>query len=499
MDQESVVLLQQCRSGDADAADRLYHRYVNRLLKLAREHLSPRLARRIDPEDVVQSAYRSFFVHTQAGEYVIGQSGDLWKLLAKIAMNKLLGQVEYHAAAKRAVSRESGEVGEPRPDVMDLVARDPSPEQVVTLADELEGILRGWAIDDRRIIELRLQDHTIEEIAATTGRPARTVRRVLARFKEALTKQWSEPGDLVSPIVHSKLTEVAGLQQRRSQRRRFDPEAPLDYHDFRIQRLIGTGGMGKVYAALQKSLDKPVAIKALKKMWLGVTSAIERFVGEARTAARLRHPNIVDVHGIGRLPGGGYFMVMDLVEGHDLGRIVRTFPPAVAEAAAIVATVADAIDHAHQRGVIHCDLKPGNVLVDERGRVFVTDFGLARSIDPGTQSTTTTSHIAGTVAFMAPEQIDASFGEIGPWTDVYGLGGILYVLLVGRPPLVGASHAELLSQVTSMVAPPEPRSLRPEIPAWLSEVCRRCLLKDPRARLGTAREVADALRWPGTA
>jgi serine/threonine protein kinase len=130
--------------------------------------------------------------------------------------------------------------------------------------------------------------------------------------------------------------------------------------------------------------------------------------------------------------------------------------------------------------------------------VFVTDFGLARLIDPDIQSVSTTNYIAGTVAFMAPEQIDASFGEIGPWTDVYGLGGILYVLLVGRPPLTGASHAELLSQVTVAAAPPEPRLLRPEVPAWLSEVCRRCLLKDPRARLRTAREVADALRWPGT-
>jgi serine/threonine protein kinase len=335
------------------------------------------------------------------------------------------------------------------------------------------------------VVELRLQEHTIEEIAAATLRPARTVRRVLSRFKQTLANRHANPDETPS---------VSAPAPRRPRRPRFDPQAPLDYADFKIRRLIGTGGMGKVYAALQKSLEKPVAIKALHKVWLDDPRAIERFVGEARTAARLRHPNIVDVHGIGRLPGGGYFMVMDLVEGRDLARLVTGSPPSSEEAAAIVATVADTIDHAHQLGVIHCDLKPGNVLIDNECRVFVNDFGLARSIEGGSSSA---DHVAGTAAFMAPEQFDASFGDIGPSSDVYGLGGILYVLLVGHPPFTAARATDIFTQVTSAAAPPDPCALRPEIPIWLSEICRRCLMKAPPDRFATAREVAEALRAAG--
>jgi serine/threonine protein kinase len=290
-----------------------------------------------------------------------------------------------------------------------------------------------------------------------------------------------------------------GRRHIRPKRRPLDPDAPLDYHDFRIQRLIGSGGMGKVYAAVQKSLGKPVAIKALRKAWLSDLHAIERFVGEARTAAQLRHPNVVDVHGIGRLPGGGYFMVMDLVDGHDLAHVVRGALPSLSETARIVAAVAETIDHAHQRGVIHCDLKPGNVLIDRRGGVFVTDFGLARSIgcnseagDP--EASAMTSGVGGTAAFMAPEQIDAALGTIGPWTDVYGLGGILYVLLVGHAPFESTSVGEVLKRVTSTIMSPAPNLLRSEVPGWLSEICLKCLRKDPHARFATAGEVANAIR-----
>jgi RNA polymerase sigma factor (sigma-70 family) len=475
IDDDSVALLDRYRSGEAEAAERLYERFVERLVNLARQNLSPRLARRIDPEDVVQSAYRSFFVHARAGEYTVTQSGELWKLLAKIAMHKLLRQAEFHTAAKRSIEREAGLPGEPRPEVVDLATREPSPEQVVALADEMEDLLRPLRLDDRRVVELRLASHTIDEITATTGRPVRTVRRVLARFRQELARRSTEPSHSERPGPVSSPRANEDCREHRAKRRRIDPEAPLDYDDFRIKRLIGSGGMGKVYAAVQKSLGKPVAIKALRKAWLADRRAIERFVGEARTAARLRHPNVVDVHGVGRLPAGGYFMVMDLVEGHDLANVVQRALPSLIDAAAIVATVAETIEHAHLQGVVHCDLKPGNVLVDRHGRIFVTDFGLARSIgsesarhDP--TASASSSCLGGTAAFMAPEQIDAAFGRIGPATDVHGLGGILYVLLVGHAPFEGASLRDVLGRVTSALMPPAPHALRPEVPDWLSEV-----------------------------
>jgi tRNA A-37 threonylcarbamoyl transferase component Bud32 len=257
---------------------------------------------------------------------------------------------------------------------------------------------------------------------------------------------------------------------KRAGRIPFDPDAPLTISDYALKRQIGAGGMCKVYTAVQMSLDKPVAVKVLRKERLASELAVQRFRREARLTASLKHSGIVDVHGLGRLPGGGYFMVLDLVVGQDLSRLGIVPPP---RAGRILASLAEILSHVHETGIIHCDLKPANVLVDAADNVFLTDFGLARRFGGGAPETVFDDHPAGTLAYMAPEQIDSRFGAIGPWTDVYGLGGILHTLLFGQPPFVGSVE---------------------EAHFPLSSLSRRCLCQDPVDRWKSVAELLDALR-----
>jgi RNA polymerase sigma-70 factor (ECF subfamily) len=180
-DADSAELLTRWRAGDQRAAELLFQRYVERLLAVARTRLPERLGRRLDPEDVVQSAFRSFFVGARDGRYLLQRSGDLWRLLVAITLHKLKHQVEHHTAAKRAVGREAGEEGAVGPLGVPVVAlaTDPSPEQVLALAEELDQIFQPLDPLERRMLELRLNGHTLTEIADATQRSERTVRRLL--------------------------------------------------------------------------------------------------------------------------------------------------------------------------------------------------------------------------------------------------------------------------------------------------------------------------------
>jgi len=275
-----------------------------------------------------------------------------------------------------------------------------------------------------------------------------------------------------------------------------DPDAPLIEDDFQLLSQLGAGGMGEVFECVQKSLRKRVALKVIKREALDSPARVRRFVAEARTLARLKHPHIVGVHGLGRMFDGRYFLVMDLLEGGTtLHSLIKGGPMEVERAAKLTAMVAEAIEHAHSRGVIHRDLKPSNVLLDGSGEPHVTDFGLAKifdTIDPD-HPQTTADQILGTPHYMSPEQADRARGPVTPRTDVFGLGGILFALLTGRPPLEGDSITQLLAQLISSDPVRSPRALRPEVPPALEEVCRKCLQKDVAQRYASAREVAGAL------
>jgi hypothetical protein len=264
----------------------------------------------------------------------------------------------------------------------------------------------------------------------------------------------------------------------------------LSDRDFLLNRMIGAGRMGKVYEAWRYSAGRAVAVKFLRKSFLNQPILVERFIGEARTIARLRHPNIVAIHGLGRTTGGSYFILMDLVSGPNLALVGATRPILVEEAIQWTIEISDAVEHAHAAEIIHCDLKPANILLDGERKVRVTDFGLARSV---TQDPQWTAGIEGTAPFMAPEQASRSWGPIDMRTDVYGIGAVLFTLLTGRPPWIGGRLPDILADVTSARPIIPPASLRPDLPKPISDVCRKCLSKIPGDRYPTVMDLRTAL------
>lgn len=276
-----------------------------------------------------------------------------------------------------------------------------------------------------------------------------------------------------------------------------DHQSPLAWEDYRLHAKLGSGSWGDVYRAHQKSLGREVAIKVLRPAVAEDRRLVERFLREAQTLAQMRHPHIVDVYGVGRTPEGSYFLAMTLVEGEDLGR--QPLPMPWSDAARIVAEVAEAVHYAHSRNIIHRDLKPSNILLDRDRRAMVTDFGLAKRLSGSGAHLSAEGDIIGTPQYMAPEQADGRWGEVGPASDVFGLGGVLYTLLTGRPPIEGGSAWEILSRLTS----PEPLALvrdgGPAVPDALRAVCTKALHKSAVERYSSAEEFRLALRSAASA
>jgi WD40 repeat protein len=277
---------------------------------------------------------------------------------------------------------------------------------------------------------------------------------------------------------------------------------------------LGRGGMGVVYKARQEALDRVVALKMVLAAGGGDAEQRARFRAEALAVARLRHPNIVQVYEVGEHEGHP-FIALEFVEGGSLARHLASGPLPPGEAAALAEAVARAMHHAHQAGVVHRDLKPANILLQvtsdewrvtskepDAGSALATrhsslatpkvaDFGLARRLDEAGQ--TQTGQVMGTPSYMAPEQASGRTREVGPATDVYALGAVLYECLVGRPPFQGADVFDTLDQVRSR-EPVPPRTLQPKVPRDLETVCLRCLHKEPDRRYKTAEALADDLR-----
>jgi WD40 repeat protein len=261
------------------------------------------------------------------------------------------------------------------------------------------------------------------------------------------------------------------------------------FGDYTLLGKLGQGGMGVVYRAHQHSLDREVAVKLLAAGPWASPGFIERFRQEAQSAARMQHPNIVTIHEIGEQDGLPFFS-MRMVRGQSLAeRVQRGGALPARDAAAMLRSVAEAVDYAHRLGVLHLDIKPGNVLIDESGEPMVADFGLARRLEETLDGVV--EEVSGTPSYMAPEQVTAG-GRIGVGTDVYALGATLYEALTARPPFRGSSARETLEQVVRTVAP-SPRMLARAIPLDLQAICMRCLSKDPAERYPSARALAEDL------
>ncbi len=268
-------------------------------------------------------------------------------------------------------------------------------------------------------------------------------------------------------------------------------DLPRKFGDFELQRELGRGGMGIVYQARQRSLNRTAAVKMILRGEWASAADQARFRSEAESAARLDHPHIVPVYEVGEYDAQPYF-VMKYVEGVTLANRLAEGPMPPREAAAILAPICDAIHFAHERGILHRDLKPSNILIDLEGRPHVTDFGLAKRVE-GDAQLTRSGAVLGTPCYMAPEQAAGNRGQLSPATDVYSLGTILYQMLTGRPPFQAATPVDTVLLVLEQ-DPLPPRLLNPRADRDLEMIALKCLQKPPALRYPTAKALGDDLR-----
>ena len=260
--------------------------------------------------------------------------------------------------------------------------------------------------------------------------------------------------------------------------------------DYELLEEVGRGGQGVVFRARQKSLNRTVALKVISLGQWASKAHLKRFRREAEAAASLDHPCIVPIYEVGERDGSCYFS-MKFVEGGQLDEVVRRTLMSIRQAAELIAKIARTVHYAHEHGILHRDIKPGNVLLDQKGEPHLTDFGLARLVE--TESTVTrTMEVLGTPSYMAPEQAVGNNAAISSVTDVYGLGAVLYQLLTGQPPFAGGTTYETIKLLLD-AEPRQPRLLNPKIDRDLSTICLKCLEKDPKRRYSSALALAEDL------
>ena len=284
---------------------------------------------------------------------------------------------------------------------------------------------------------------------------------------------------------------VAPKQQRTTSERLVEILGELG--DYELLEEVGRGGQGVVFRARQKSLNRTVALKVISLGQWASKAHLKRFRREAEAAASLDHPSIVPIYEVGEREGACYFS-MKFVEGGQLDEVVKRAPMSIRQAAELIAKVARTVHYAHEHGILHRDIKPGNILLDAKGEPLLTDFGLARLVE-AESTITRTREALGTPSYMAPEQAAGEQRKLSNATDVYGLGAVLYQLLTDHPPFAGGTTYETIKLLLD-TEPRQPRLLNPKIDRDLSTICLKCLEKDPQRRYPSALALAEDLeRW----
>src|ERR1043166_2245706 len=267
----------------------------------------------------------------------------------------------------------------------------------------------------------------------------------------------------------------------------------MEFGDYTLLEEIGRGGQGVVYRARQKSLNRTVALKVIGLGQWSSTPHLKRFRHEAAAAARLEHAQIVPIYEIGERDGSCYFS-MKFVEGGRLDEMAKCEPMSPRRAAELLLKIARTVQFAHEHGILHRDIKPGNILLDKKGEPHLTDFGLARLIEQ--ESTITNSfEVLGTPSYMPPEQAAGQTKDLTPAADVYSLGAVFYHILTSEPQFAGGTTYEPIRMVLDH-EPRNPKTRNSKIDADLATICLKCLEKDPRRRYPSALALAEDLeRW----
>ncbi len=337
-------------------------------------------------------------------------------------------------------------------------------EQLAAILTDLSNQVRGGGVPDLETTALA-HPHLADELRQLWA---------IAQYADMATAK----GQGARGKGQDKQTEIQGTSNL--------PVMP----DFELLEEIGRGGMGVVYLARQKSLDRQVALKMVREAHLASDADRARFRVEAEASARLTHPNIVTVYEVGDAAGQAYFC-MEYVSGPTLAQtIAKNGPMTPRDAAQLLAPIARAVQHAHEQGILHRDLKPSNVLLAAQNTPKVTDFGLAKRID-GTGTLTRTGAIVGTPSYMSPEQATGK-KELTAAADTYSLGAILYEMLTGHPPFQASHPVDTLLMVLEQDAIP-PRQLNPSLDRDIEMICLKCLQKPPGLRYASAKSLADDL------
>ena len=392
------MLLDRYRKGDDLAAEEIWQRYASRLKILADHRLLPSLARKTDADDILQTTFFEFFQKAKRNEVHWQERGDLWRLLASIAIHHVGRQAEHYRAAKRDLSREANLTNQIMGSVND--------EEI---AMKMEQLIEPFLNDDSMLAAIvggRLAGKTIVEVADETGKSERTIRRKLEQVKLALVADSAICTGLELPVANEEFRSA-------------------EYANYDLLKMIGAGGFGKVYLARDRVADRVVAIKALRRDWIGNTTAESLFLNEATTIARLNHPNIVRFHKIGPLPNGSWFMVLDYVRGERLDAIDMNNCGQQLILRWIL-QVGEAVAYLHSQNVVHGDLKPANVLI-EGDDARMIDFGFSRQ-----SNNNDPVWYGGTHGFAAPERQTTSMA------DVFAFGRVIEFICDGANCLNGS-------------------------------------------------------------
>ncbi len=499
-------LLAAWRGGDERAASVLVRRYMARLTSLARSRLSRKLARRIDAEDIVLSAWRSFFVATSRDQVNVPRDDNLWPLLVTMTLRKLARHAAKHSADRRSISSESE-----LPSDLDwpaVVAQDPTPSEAAMVTDEIENLMAGLSPSDREFLTRRLQGEQHAEIAAALNCSERTVRRSLQRVrKRYVDSHQSEVSASGAEIATGSQNEISEstdkflsgdklLSEPSSlpATKQFIAESPtVCSSDALLHELIGQGAFGKVYRATRRSDGANVAVKYLRKaFWRNVETA-GQLVREVSIVSKLSHPGIIRHFGWGRSRQGAAFVMMEWVDGKNLDSWRQSSKPPLMDIVQCGLAVCDALLAAHRAGVVHADLTPSNILRRDDGSFVLTDFGFSQQLSNAVKTAS-----AGTPGFLAPEQLSDVFGSVSRRTDVFGIGGVLYFLLTGTAPFTGRDVAEIIARTLSSKPAPSIIDSAPDADLAFGELIAHCLSKEPSERPESIDQVAEKLLLIGS-